>query len=373
MQYPKFGIYIHIPFCIQLCNYCDFNKLLRSTCNKTDIENYHKTLITEINQFFLKHPECKNISSIYFGGGTPSLYPKEKLFEILQTLKKYTDYKNIEITIEVDPKTIRKNSYQLLKNYGINRVSIGAQSFNDSILSILGRYHKQSDIIKCYYDCREAGFKNVSLDLIYGVPNQTLKIWNHDLDNIIKLNPEHVSLYNLTIAPKTFIYKHKKQLDFPSDFEQIKFYNLALKYFKSINIFQYEISNFAKIGFESKHNTDCWDLTPYIGFGVGASSYMFERRWQNISNFDKYINNQKPLRIKKLSIKDRKIEFVMLKLRKIKGFSKTEYYQKFHSDFEIDFPELLNNEFKALINVKKNIKLTQKGINLSNEIFEKLI
>lgn len=373
-----FGIYFHIPFCIQICRYCDFNKSLRISFSRQDIENYHNSMLFELKTVLERQEELSQVRSVYFGGGTPSLYPFDKIKEILDfiSVKKKFD-KKIEITMEVDPKTIRKYSLLKLRDYGINRISLGVQSFQNDILKNLGRYHQCFDILKCFDDCRESGFGNISLDLIYGVPDQTQELWIGDLEYIHKLNPEHVSLYNLNIARGTTFYKKRKALNFPDDSAQMKFYKTACQLFKKQELRHYEISNFAKNGFKSRHNLDCWDGIPYIGIGAGASSFVSKVRWMNVKNIHKYISNvshEKNVRSywHKLTSLEEKIEFTMLKLRKKEGFSREEYLNRFGTMIESDFPHLFSTELNSLILKKKRIQLTSKGVNLSNEVFERL-
>ncbi|EKD28839.1 MAG: hypothetical protein ACD_79C00187G0003 [uncultured bacterium] len=371
------GIYIHIPFCIQLCHYCDFNKILRKSFKTGDLSRYQKALLKEMNCFFSMNG-FKKISSIYFGGGTPSLYPYLYIEEIINSLKSYAELEeNVEITMEVDPKTIRRRTLSFLKNIGVSRISIGAQSFQDDVLEILGRYHRNRDILECYSDSREAGFNNVSLDLMYGVPGQTVDNWNNDLTHVLQLNPEHVSLYNLTVSRGTEFYKKRNKLKFPGEKEQIQFYDMTIKALKKINIYCYEISNFSKKGFESKHNLDCWNLKPYIGLGAGASSFFNNKRLSNVKNIDKYMlhieaRNNAFGKVIKLNESERKKEFIILKLRKKEGFSRIEYQNYFGSLIESDFPVLFGEDNKKLINTGNRIKLTSKGLNLSNEIFQQI-
>ena len=372
------GLYIHIPFCIQICKYCDFNKNLRSGFNASDLKAYQEALLGELDFRFRIQEAIGRISSIYFGGGTPSLFPRDYVRVLIEKAKQGKGLeKDTEITLEADPKTIRKRSLLMLKEAGVNRISLGAQSFDDGILKTLGRYHAKRDILECFRDCKEAGFENISLDLIYGVPGQTKDSWERDLEAITQLSPEHVSLYNLTLARGTELYRRRKSYDFPLEELEMHFYSRAVAAFKKIGIRQYEISNFSKAGFESRHNLDCWSYRPYLGIGAGASSFIGGKRWKNLGEVRRYmtmisVKGNAESERRKLSLRDEKVEFIMLGLRKIKGFLKCDYEKRFHSLPENDFPRLYSEEINALIFKGNRIKLSPKGINLSNEVFETL-
>lgn len=370
------GLYIHIPFCIQICRYCDFTKVRRSGVTRELLEKYHQALLTEIKYLFNTY-DIQSISSVYFGGGTPSLYPKEGIREILALLRPYHSG-SIEITLEADPKTIRKNSLILLKDMGINRISIGAQSFNLRVLKQLGRFHEPRDIFECYEDCREAGFKNLSLDLMFGIPDQTLKDWEFDLETVTRLNPEHISLYNLTLARGTPFYRERKRLSFPDEKDQVQMYRRAHFYLPERGYEHYEISNFSKKGYASCHNTDFWNFKPYLGIGAGASSFIPPRRWENLHALDKYIQSvfvfgKGNPKIRCLTLKEIKSEYVILQLRKTEGLNKKTYAGLFNSLPEEDFPGLLDEEINSLICFKKRIKLNLRGMILSNEVFQRLV
>jgi len=373
------GLYIHIPFCIQICPYCDFNKVLRSEVSDSFVRRYQNALLREWEFWKNKESVFSKIGTIYFGGGTPSLYPSEKILEILNRVRSHAEVKEgIEVTLEVDPKTIRRPKLEMLKAAGINRVSLGVQSFQDPILEKLGRYHRQKDILACYADCRAVGFGNVSLDLMYGVPGQTLELWENDLLQVQHLNPEHVSLYSLNLMRGTDFFRKRKSLFFPPEPLQEKFYKMALKTFRSLGILPYEISNFAKKGFESRHNSDCWNRNPYLGLGAGASSFLGQKRWTNVKSLHAYAekieqNGNAVLSTEILSERVEKIEFVMLQLRKTKGFLRSEYEHLFGSKAQDDFPSLFNRaDLKPCLNQGARIRLTVSGRNLSNEVFQEL-
>ena len=370
------GLYIHIPFCIQICRYCDFTKVRRSGVSREILNHYHTALLTEI-EFLFNTYEIQNISSVYFGGGTPSLYPKAGLEEILNRVRPcYSG--NIEVTLEADPKTIRKHSLIQMKNMGINRISIGAQSFNPELLKILGRYHEPKDVFECYQDCREAGFENLSVDLMFGIPGQTPGDWERDLEMLAGLNPEHISLYNLTLARGTPFFRERRSLPFPSEKDQVRMYRYAHFYLAEKGYEHYEISNFSRKGYASRHNTDFWNFNPYLGVGAGASSFIPPRRWENVQNIEKYIHrvarcSRGSLKIRRLTLRDLKSDYVILQLRKSEGLNIKKYKELFDSVPEEDFPDLRDKEIKSLIRTGKRIKLTLRGMMLSNEVFQRLV
>lgn len=370
------GLYIHIPFCIQICRYCDFTRVRRSEVSREFLDQYQQALLTEI-KFLFNTYDIQNVSSVYFGGGTPSLYPKEKLEEILNFLRPYHSG-NIEITLEADPKTIRRHSLVQLKNMGINRISIGAQSFNLLALKRLGRYHEPHDIFECYQDCREAGFKNLSMDLMFGIPEQTLSEWDSDLQTLMGLNPEHISLYNLTLARGTPFYRKRKELSFPDEKDQVRMYRRAHFFLAKKGYEHYEISNFSKKGYASSHNTDFWNFKPYLGIGAGASSFIPPRRWENLHAPEKYIQQVSALgrgtqKLHRLTLQEIKSEYIILQLRKTRGLNKKTYVSLFNSLPEEDFPGLLDEEIRSLILFKKRIRLNLRGMILSNEVFQRLV
>jgi len=377
LEPEEYGIYIHFPFCIQICGYCDFNRYLRKDFSKDILLDYQKSLLKEL-LFFLNNGSKKRISTVYLGGGTPSIYPTEMVVELLTIIKDNSFLDNdAEIAMEVDPKTIRQRSLEILRINGVNRLSVGAQSFNNNILQILGRYHKCDDIFKCVYDAEKAGFFNISLDLIYGIPEQSEEIVKRDIDIIKTLPLTHISLYNLTLSKGTEFFKNRDNMSFPSESFELKYYSMIRKGLKQLGFKHYEISNFALKGFASKHNLNCWDLLQYKGVGAGAHSFLRGVRYANTKNIYKYIKN---LKIKnhsrvfssKLSLQDRKREFVMLALRKTAGFLREEYKKIFLSDVQNDFPELFSADLKSFLSQSKHIKLKAKGINVSNEIFLRL-
>lgn len=364
----EIGIYIHIPFCIKKCKYCDFI----SFENKFDqVENYINALIKTIINY--KNSDYK-IDTIYFGGGTPSSIEAKYIKDILETVKsKFNVNENAEITIEVNPGTVNKERLLVYKNIGINRISIGLQSTNNQILEDIGRIHTYEKFLDSYYLIKEIGFNNINIDLMFALPNQTLNNVEKDLEKVINLNPSHISLYSLILEEGTILKQEimNNKYKLPDEITERKMYHKIKEILQKNGYNHYEISNFAKKGFESKHNLNCWNQKEYLGFGVAAHSYLDNVRFSNINNIDKYIKNideenyQKNIVIQEEQTHEDVLkEYMMLGFRKIDGISISKFEQKFSINplFYFRF-EISDLEQKELIEVDlDNIKLTRKRV-----------
>lgn len=379
----ELGIYIHIPFCKKKCNYCDFI----SYSNKDGIIlKYIESLKKEIERSIkLTNSEEYIVKTIYIGGGTPSFINSESIIEILKKIReKYIIDKDVEITIEVNPGTVTEQKLCDYYNSGINRLSIGLQSDNDEILKTIGRIHTYSEFLNTYKLARKVGFKNINVDLMLALPNQTVEILENTVNRVVKLNPEHISIYSLIIEEGTKLEKQisSGELTLPDENTERIMYHLVRKVLNENEYIQYEISNYSKIGFQSKHNTDCWSQKEYIGFGVAAHSYINMERFSNITKIEEYIENIENDNIENnyiINEKQNKIsqmkEYMMLGLRKIKGVSITEFEQKFNQNpiylYRIELNKLVNEE---LVEVDgDNIKLTIKGLDFANLVWEEFI
>lgn len=373
----ELGIYVHIPFCKQKCSYCDFI----SYCDKNDlIEKYIKALKQEIKNSSVNEYE---ISTIYIGGGTPSYIESKYISEILKTIKqKYNISKNVEITIEVNPGTATKEKLRDYVEAGINRISIGLQSCNNNLLKMIGRIHTYEEFLSTYKLAREVGFKNINVDLMIGLPNQTLDDVKKSLEEISKLNPEHISVYSLIVEEGTPIEKKiaDGQLKLPNEELEREEYWEVKKFLESLGYKHYEISNFAKTGYESKHNLNCWEQKEYLGFGAAAHSYMKKTRYSNTENIEKYINQE--MQSKQLHIvhevqkeEEQKKEYMLLGLRKIDGVQISSFKNKFGCNPIMEFKNELNKlTQEGLIEIDLDqIKLTEKGIDLANIVWEEFI
>lgn len=373
----ELGIYVHIPFCKQKCSYCDFI----SYCDKNDlIEKYIKALKQEIKNSSVNEYE---ISTIYIGGGTPSYIESKYISEILKTIKqKYNISRNVEITIEVNPGTATKEKLRDYVEAGINRISIGLQSCNNNLLKMIGRIHTYEEFLSTYKLAREVGFKNINVDLMIGLPNQTLDDVKKSLEEITKLNPEHISVYSLIVEEGTPIEKKiaDGQLKLPNEELEREEYWEVKKFLESLGYKHYEISNFAKTGYESKHNLNCWEQKEYLGFGAAAHSYMKKTRYSNTENIEKYINQE--MQSKQLHIvhevqkeEEQKKEYMLLGLRKIDGVQISSFKNKFGCNPIMEFKnELKKLTQEGLIKIDLDqIKLTEKGIDLANIVWEEFI
>lgn len=369
------SLYIHIPFCKSKCYYCDFN----SYCGKENlIEEYIKSIASTIS--------CYNepYKTVYFGGGTPSYIPSKYIKDIMSLIKC-----DGEITLELNPGTITKEKLQDYKEAGINRLSIGLQTIQDDLLKKIGRIHTLKEFEEAYNMAREVGFDNISVDLMFGLPNQTLKDVEESLDYIIKINPEHVSCYSLIIHDE-LVEKYKDAFsNLPNDEIEREMYYLICNKLKNAGYIQYEISNFAKPGYESKHNLCYWNQEEYYGVGAGASGYIDDVRYKNVDDIEEYIkkcssgdrwspwSTSDLATIEEVQTKESKLkEYMILKLRLIEGISVEEARQKFGVNILEHFEKELNKlkELKLIeINGEKSVKLSPKGLDLANIVWEEFV
>lgn len=373
------GIYVHIPFCKRKCNYCDFI----SFANKDNlICEYIKTLKEEIDKLTIKESEYL-VETIYFGGGTPSYIESKYIVDILRLLKnKFNVSNNAEITIEINPGTVNKEKLEDYYKAGINRLSIGLQSVDDKMLKLIGRIHNYNEFLETYNLAKEVGFKNINIDLIIGLPTQTLQDIAITLQEIITLNPKHVSVYSLILEKGTPLYKsvEEKELYLPSEDLERQMYWKVKERLEKEGYIHYEISNFSKKGFESKHNLACWNQEEYIGLGVSAHSYLNDTRYSNTENIEEYIEmfklNKNKRKINEVQNKQDKMkEYMMLGLRKIEGVKISEFKNKFVDNPIYLFRESLSKlVMQRLIAIEGDkIKLTKKGIDLANLVWEEFV
>ena len=373
----ELGIYVHIPFCVKKCEYCDF----ASYSDKIRLApQYIKALKEEIKQQSRKLLDVK-IKTIYIGGGTPSYLKTEHIVEIVEWIKaKFninSEEEQPEITIEVNPGSIVREKLQEYKDVGINRLSIGLQSTEDRLLLKLGRIHNYSRFLQTYNLARQVGFENINIDLMIGLPEQTVIGVEDAICKVIELNPEHISVYSLIIEEGTKFYQlyENNRLDLPTEEEERRMYWTVKENLENNGYKHYEISNFAKTGYESKHNMDCWNQKEYIGFGAAAHSYIDNKRYSNSKTIEDYINNNK-VTIHEEQTKEMQMkEYMLLGLRKIEGVSIAEFKNKFIENpvyvFRNEFDKLVREE---LIEIDEDkIKLKNKGIDLANLVWEEFV
>ena len=370
------GIYIHIPFCIRKCNYCDF---LSGPSNKEERETYTKVLIDEMKRRSIAY-KSDTVSTVFIGGGTPTCLEVDCLEEIIDTVQNcFSLEENAEISMELNPGTVTRESLIRYKQMGINRLSIGLQSTIDEELRLLGRIHTYEDFKVCYKQIREVGFSNVNIDLMSGLPNQTLEGFRQTLERVVLLNPEHISAYSLIIEEGTPFYQ--KYQDFYSE-EQEKIdrniYHFTKSYLKEHGYERYEISNYAKHGYESRHNSSYWTGIPYLGFGLGASSYEIVNnqyiRSSNARNFEDY-QDGKLEEYEVLSLENRMEEFMFLGLRMMRGVAINAFYNHFGKDIESIYRKVINElSNQNLIEKSGNYyRLTEYGIDVSNYVLAQFL
>ena len=408
MEIKEIGLYIHIPFCKHKCYYCDFvsyankKKFFKKyvECVKKEIGKYARE-----NRIMSEHGlEPKYvIKTIYIGGGTPSLIDEEYIEDILKSIRKNfeiisnleenyeaqdEEIKNynsqIETTIEVNPGTVTKEKLQKYLECGINRLSIGLQAVQDNLLKEIGRIHTFEDFQNVYKWAREVGFENINVDLMIGLPKQTLDDVKESTKKVMALKPEHISVYSLILEENTKLEDMviKGKLELPDDEIERKMYWYVKKALEKHKYIHYEISNFARPGFESKHNSDCWNQNEYIGIGAAASSFMNNARYENTSDLEEYISNiendkpSKNIQLQELLDDESKIdEYMMLSLRKISGVNISEFKRKFNQNPIIRYNKILEKLIKEeLIEIDgNNIRLSSKGIDLANLVWEEFI
>jgi len=371
IKVKKLAIYLHIPFCKQKCKYCDFNSFFIKSKDK--INEYITALCDEI-EYYANGANEFEISSVYFGGGTPSFIDEKNIKIVLDTIKaQYNVMNDAEITIEVNPGTVNFEKLKTYNEIGINRLSIGIQTLNDSLLEEIGRIHTSKEAKECFYLARRAGFNNISLDIMFGLPNQTLKDVENTLEDFIKLDPEHISAYSLKIEEGTVFGKlyRENNLKLPAEDIEREMYYLIKKKLKEAGYNQYEISNFSKANYESRHNSAYWKRQDYLGFGISASSCFKEVRFTNTDNFSKYIENPiENFSEKEVLTKDIiESERVVLGLRMLRGLEIEEFYKK--DEWTKALEELIENGL--LTNMGGMIRLTDKGLDLANQVFVEFI
>ncbi|AFH47850.1 Oxygen-independent coproporphyrinogen III oxidase [Ignavibacterium album JCM 16511] len=372
------ALYIHIPFCDHKCIYCDFYSIITSD----NIESFLFALKREIDYYSKLYSSDRIITSIFFGGGTPSLMSVEYIADIIKHSKnKFNFSDNAEITLEINPGTVNKEKLIEFRNTGINRISIGIQSFDESDLKFLTRIHDKQTAINTVYNAADAGFENISIDLIFNLPDQSKEKWKLNLQQAVGLPIKHISAYSLILERGTILNKlvldgKVKVQDEDYDAE---LYELTIDFLTENGFIQYEVSNFAKPGYECIHNNAYWHHQDYIGFGPSAHSFVENKRWWNFSSLKRYISEVELKQIalmnsETLTQQQLQDEYIMLALRS-NGIIIEDYIKRFGSDWldnhSKDFEVLKQQE---LIEIKHNkIKLTSKGYAICDEILSKIL
>ena len=374
---PRLGIYIHIPFCASKCGYCDFYSCAGAAERMAE---YQQALLEHIEESAGRIAPAY-IDTVYFGGGTPSFYGAARLIELLDAVKATGRLlKRAEVTVEVNPDSVRLHDLRALRKAGFNRLSIGMQSANNDILKMIGRRHSYRQVEMAVENARTAGFDNISLDLIYGLPSQTRSDWADTLAKALALRPEHISGYGLKLEEGTPMYALKDSPLIPSDDEQADMYLQTVEFLKQYGYEQYEISNFAKPGRESRHNLKYWKLQEYAGFGPGAHSDFGGVRYAYEKDLDAYIAaaHGGQFRFSENTVippRDRDVEWVMLGARLISGLDPKDYEAQFRRRFDPIFLPFLQKCVAAGYAVSENgvWHLTPKGFLVSNQIIGGLL
>lgn len=381
-------LYLHIPFCIQKCAYCDF---LSAPADADTRQEYVNALVQEIKSCREEFQDYE-VSTVFLGGGTPSILTEAQVFALFQALYESFAFKSqAEITIEANPGTMDGGKLKAWKQVGVNRISIGLQSVNDEELKLLGRIHDFQQFLDSYRQVREAGFQNVNIDLISAIPGQTLESWRKTLRTAAELNPEHLSVYSLIIEEGTPFYEWYREPeksasdaylhpDLPDEETDRAIYEETEKILQEYGYHRYEISNYAKEGYECRHNTGYWRRVEYLGIGLGASSLIGRTRFQNISDAQEYrrrISAGESIReeTEVLSVDDEMEEFMFLGLRMMRGVQKTEFCRLFGKEMEDVYGAALNRlQENGLLDINgDNVQLTKRGIDVSNYVFEQFL
>lgn len=407
MKNKELGIYIHIPFCKHKCYYCDF---VSFSSKEEIVEKYIKTVIKELKKYLENKEFMKNynVTTIYIGGGTPSYIDSKYIGEILKEIEKNlvnndTKFQDIEVTLEVNPGTINEEKVKLYKEAKINRISMGLQSTNDQILKQIGRIHTYNEFLDAYSIVKKARFDNINIDLMIGLPNQTISDVKESLNKIIELNPNHISVYSLILEEGTVLDKlieEGKMELLDEELERSMYW--YVKNTLEINGYNhYEISNFSKTGKESKHNLNCWEQKEYIGIGTSAHSYINGVRYCNKSSVEKYIENinNKNIDVNEIiklgngdenflgkveevyeideiqSLEDKKREYMLLGLRKLKGVKISSFKEKYiENPIYVYHKELEKLVEEDLIRIDGDrIFLSRRGIDLANLVWEEFV
>ena len=371
MTIESIGLYVHIPFCVKKCNYCDFCSYPERLDDAA--MRYIDALILEAEQY---RGQGYRVDTLYIGGGTPSLLSVEELKRLLDSLKSVFDFSSeLDFTIEANPGTVTKEKAIAYRELGVNRISLGVQSIHENELKILGRIHNFEDFLSAYKLLRDVGFDNINLDIMYAIPDETLDSLKETVDTIVSLKPEHISAYSLIIEEGTPFYRMKDKLNLPDEECELEMYRLITETLKSAGYSHYEISNYAREGFESKHNLKYWRCEHYIGLGAAAHSYIDNARFSNTHSLDKYIGGEYRADSTVLSHEDEMFEYAMMHLRLKEGIYLPEYKSRFGVDFLADRAERIREliELGYFVLSDDRLAITERGFYVSNYIISEIL
>ena len=381
------GVYLHFPFCVKKCSYCDF---LSGPADRGTKKAYSDALCREIYSFgreygtreMISEGEKIPVDTIFLGGGTPSVMDPADLTRVMETVFKVFDVlPEAEISMEMNPGTFREELLAFVKK-SINRVSLGLQSADDSELSRLGRIHTYSEFERCYAALRDAGISNINVDLMSAIPGQTLVSWEKSLTRILGMEPWHISCYSLIIEEGTPFFEllEKGRLDLPDEDEEREMYYLTERLMNAHGYHRYEISNYARPGYECQHNVRYWRRSPYIGFGIGAASLLDETRWSNTRDLQRYLSGSGSLsdireEIHHLSVREQMEEFMFLGLRMMEGVSCADFAEKFGCELDSVYGGVCERLISEGLLVREGdrYKLTSRGIDVSNAVLAEFL
>lgn len=371
----EISLYIHIPFCKQKCFYCDFPSYASIDYLK---EDYVDALCKEIEDKAIKY----KINSIFIGGGTPSYLEINQIDKLMKIINKLNLSKDMEFTMECNPGTLTKEKLETMLRGGVNRISMGLQAVQNSLLKDIGRIHSFNQFKDNFNLAREVGFKNVNVDLMFGLPNQKVEEWIESLEEIANLKPEHISAYSLIIEENTAFYKiwERNKLILPTEDEEREMYSITKKILKEYGYNQYEISNYSKEGYECFHNKTYWKCNDYLGVGSASSSFIEGKRIKNIENVKLYIDkiNSKESVIEEIinnTKEDNIEEFIFMGLRMNDGINMKDFEERFNIDINSIYKNIIEKNINKnlLVIEKENLRLTDRGIELSNSVMSDFI
>lgn len=386
MQRKELELYIHIPFCVRKCHYCDF---LSAPSEDTTREQYIEALCREIVSYKDMAVAYK-VSTVFFGGGTPSLLSEEQFERIIKAIRETfgeteQTVKKTEFTVECNPGTLTESLLSCLKKLGVNRLSLGLQSADNEELKLLGRIHTYEEFLESFRLARAAGFDNINVDLMQALPGQTVRGFGNTLQKVIALQPEHISAYSLIIEENTRFYEwYGKDSDkLPSEDTEREIYKMTQSVLKDAGYVHYEISNYAKPGYECRHNCGYWTGTEYLGLGLGASSYIEGSRFEQTRELSEYLAGYAAgaecksgrKNSHKLSKEECMEEFMFLGLRLCAGISKTEFAERFGTDYETVYGKVTSGLIRAglLQETGERISLTEFGRDVSNIVLAEFL
>ena len=363
--------YVHIPFCSHICYYCDFAKVLMTG---QPVEAYIDELLKEYDSYGIS-----SLQTLYIGGGTPSVLPADQLEKLLTHLTKNLDLEELEeFTVEANPSDLTDEVLTVLAQSPVNRISLGVQSFDDKLLKKIGRTHTEAQVYSSIERLRAAGFENITIDLIYGLPNQTMEMVERDVQKFLELDLPHVALYSLILEDHTVFMNRQRRgrLRLPSDDRNADMYEYIIETLTAKGYSHYEVSNFGKIGYESKHNMTYWDNAEYYGVGAGASGYLEGIRYKNHGPVHHYLREENKRVNEEVLTRKQKIEEEMfLGLRKKNGVSIERFHKKFGQTLEEIYGTIIEELTlqKMLFEADGRIRMTEKGFELGNEVFERFL